>query len=525
MIEYRNEHNAYNTDAFSESLREASEYFKLEHDTNVIGDGFKDVLTESALFESYADRLTEGLDATEEAQVRQLLENSRRTILSESVTAGIPGLTSLTMPAIRKMWAKVALKYAIPTETVKTPTFSVAFNRPFIEDKALGKKEYLPEALRNSRNGLAEKRRIPADFFALPLVAKDLLAEAGVSASTGDSLDRQFFISGVKLEALDASGLNAEVVEVSVRSKVDINNRLYLEVAGKHSDGTVVEDVLLGTVDPAKGTVSLTSLQGKVKEVKFDAFVSSEAHTKATNVSFEIERRDITIGTGEHIEASLPLEMLQDTMALYNIDGASEVVDIMSNVVSTKLDQEIMNFLDDSFDANPTYKGAFDVHPAPQFAGNPKQWLEEIKRVIDFHATKLKSETYYHNGYFVIVGNPLDVDLIPNVSWTFNRVADAQNGIDVEYSIGAVSGANRYTIISSDLIPQGELTMFYVPTTNKFLTYKYYPYTFNVVNNYLNTQNQAIPGVMMTKRHTLEEFLPFIVKIEIKNNDGSLVRA
>src|SRR5699024_6521857 len=96
--------------------------------------------------------------------------------------------------------------------------------------------------------------------------------------------------------------------------------------------------------------------------------------------------------------------------------------------------------------------------------------------------------------------------------------------VEVDYSIGALSGSNRYTVVASDLVPAGELTMFFVPLTNKFMTVKYYPYTFNIVHNYLNTQNPNIPSVMMTKRHTIEEFLPMVVKIEIKNNDGSLVR-
>lgn len=64
--------------------------------------------------------------------------------------------------------------------------------------------------------------------------------------------------------------------------------------------------------------------------------------------------------------------------------------------------------------------------------------------------------------------------------------------------------------------------MFFVPLTNKFLTLKFYPYTFNVVNNYLNTVNPNIPSIMMTKRYTLEEFIPLTIKIDIVNNDGSL---
>jgi len=522
-VEYRNNQVQSMTDGFSQTFKESAEYFLNTQQVNILGEGFRDVITDNQTFRTYVDKLVEGLEASEEAQMRTLLENNRTQILQESAVAGIPPIASLSMPTLRKMWAKIALKYAVPTEPVKTPAFSVSYSRPYIKDSTTGEKHYLPESLQSLDNGLAEKTKLLATAYTLPLDGKDVLADVGASADAGDAIDRQFFITGVNIECKDAGGLNPETKLVAVKTKMDINLRLYIEVSAKHTDGTVTSDIILGSVDPEKGTVTVTALRANAKSVKFTGYVSSEAHNRATNVSFDIERRDITIGTGEHIEASLPLEFLTDTMAMYNIDGASEVVDVMSNVTAQKIDQEIYNFIDGCFDSSPTYAGQFDVHPAPQFAGNPKDWLEEIKRVIDFHATRMKMETYYYQGYFVIVGNPLDTQLIPNVSWTFNHVSDSQNGIEVDYSIGAMSGANRYTIISSDLIPTGELTMFFVPLTNKFMTIKYFPYTYNVVHNYLNTQNPNIPSVMMTKRQTIEEFLPMVIKITILNNDGTLV--
>ena len=521
-VEYRTNHSQTMTDGFSQTLKEAATFFENTQHVSIIGEGFRDVVTDNQTFNTYVEKLTEGLDAQQEAQVRTLLENNRTVVLKEAAVAGIPPIASLAMPVIRKMWAKIALKYAVPTEAVSTPAFSVAFSKPYIEDAITGKKHYLPESLKDSNNGLAERQKLTEDLQAMPVVEFDILAEAGRPAEANNAIDRKFFVKEVVMEVLDSTGANPESKTVKVNTKIDINNRIYAEVSAKHSDGTITSDVVLGSMYAETGLVSATSMRGKVKQIAFQGWVSSEGHTKATNVGFEIDRRDITIGTGEHIEASLPLEFLNDTMAMYNVDGTAEVTDVMSNITSQKVDQELYNFIDASFQSKPTYKGKFNVHPAPQFAGNPKNWLEEIKRVIDHYATKMKSETYYYQGYFVIVGNPLDTQLIPNVSWSFNHVSDNQNGIDVDYSIGAMSGANRYTIIASDLIPAGELTMFFVPLTSKFMTIKYFPYTFNVVHNYLNTKNPAIPSIMMTKRHTIEEFIQLTAKIEILNNDGSI---
>jgi|GEM_PF-3317143 len=524
VVQYKQTLTKSVNDEFSTVLKEANDFFKQKYQVNILGEGIKEVISNSSQYNSYVDYFTEDLDATDQETVRVLMENARMNIIRESNLGGIAPISSFTVPIIRKMWAKIALKYAIPTEPVNAPAFTVPFSKPFVQ-LPTGERKYLPEGMRDPANTLAEKKRLTKDLIALPAMAVDLLGPVGSSIATGDSIDTKFIIDRVSIEAKDKDGANPEVKEVVVNIKADLNRRLYGEVSAKHTDGTVTEDVVMGGVDLAKGTLTLTSLKQTVKGVKILGWVSSEAHNTATNVSFELTKREIEIPTGEHIEASLPLEFLQDAMALYNIDGASEVIDIMSNLNSLKVDQEILMFLDKAYEGTGgTYHAKFDVHPAPQFAGNPQDWLTEIRRVINFLAKKMKNDTYYYQGYFVIIGNPLDTMLIPNVSWSFNNVSDTQNGVEVEYSIGAMSGSDRFNIISSDIIPQGKLTIFFCPSTDKFKTFAYYPYTFNVVNNYLNTQKQNVPSVMMTKRHTLEEFTPLIGKIDILNNDGTLTR-
>ena len=153
---------------------------------------------------------------------------------------------------------------------------------------------------------------------------------------------------------------------------------------------------------------------------------------------------------------------------------------------------------------------------------DPDQWLKGLRRTIDWVATSIKNQFKSYDSYFVIVGNPLDVDLIPNVEWTFRNIDGEVNGIDVQYSLGAVRGSNHYRVVASDLIPQGELTILGVPTRNDYKSVVFYPYAFNVTSNYLNTRNAAVPSIMMTRRYTLEEFQPMIGKVKVLHNDGTL---
>jgi hypothetical protein len=225
----------------------------------------------------------------------------------------------------------------------------------------------------------------------------------------------------------------------------------------------------------------------------------------------------------------LPIEFLQDTLALYNIDATVESVDLMSQVTAQKLDLEIIKFFDDSFiTSGSPYVGAFDTKPSAGFAGTPTEWRKEIRTMINWWADKLKTDALFTEGYFVIYGNPLDINLIPDINWQFKAVgAGAQGergGVTINYDFGVMTFNNIFQVVSSDNVPQGELTMFFVPTTDKYMTYKYYPYTFNIEKGgYINDQMPNVPSIMMTKRHTIEELIPMQVKIKILNNNGNIV--
>lgn len=544
-IIYQNKITSAPTDGFSASLRETQDLFTQKHGTSIIGRNFEDILTSDSLYEEYIEKLTEGFEATDADQMAKMSKSARENILTESLE-GVQPYASLTMPVLIKLWARLSIKYAVPTEPVTIPAFSVAFFKPYILDADGITKHYLPESINMADNGLAELYQLPINDGTDPELGKgeikltdgkvdsyDMYQGASVfgtpqiTDSAKWNVDKKVTITEVTYEGEDEEGNTVDVV-VKKPIKIDLYRRFYNDITYTTYDGGALvqkKDTIFGSCDLETGKITIVSMSttDPAKKVKVVAYLSSETHQYATNIDFDLDKRDIEIGVGQHIEASLPLEFLQDTKAMYQIDGASELIDIMSNVCAQKVDLKIYSFLEQSYESTEAqYRKTFNVYPSGAYAINPSEWLNELKKVIDLLATNMRSDYKCYNGYFVIVGHPIDTNILPNVTWSFNSVNDQQNGVEVQYSIGAVSGANKYTIISSDLIPQGELTMFFVPTTDKFKTYEYYPYTFNVVKNYLNTVNQNVPSVMLTKRDTIEEFVPIIAKIIIKNNDGSV---
>lgn len=518
-----------NKDNFAEMLRETDEMFTQSHNVSIVGQDFASVLSDNTLFETYKDAMVEGFSNADE--VEMILENSRTEMLNESSMTGIQPFASLTMPILVKLWARLSMTEAIPTEPTNTPAFTVPFFKPFVMDKD-GNKFYLPESINGVPENIVELKRLPAEISLTDgkLSAHDLFTDKegnSVAKRDIDTVDRKFRI--VKATWSDSFNVQeAAAGEVELRSSritLDSDNRLYGEVKyPTNADGEVEEDTILGSVDLESGELTLVSVSGKLTDIVIEGYVSSEQHSTATQVGLDLERRDITVGTSEHIEANFPIEFLQDTKAMYDVDGTAQVVDTMSQVSSQKVDTDIIEFLEEAYQGtDAAYHRSFDVYPNSDFAMHPNDWLTGLRRTIDHLVQTMKNDYKNYKSSFVIVGNPLDTQLLPNVEWTFNSTADTVNGVDVNYSIGATSGATRYKIISSDLIAQGSLTVFAIPQQENYKTFVYYPYTFNVVNaSYLNTVNANVPNIMLTRRYTMEEFTPIIGKVTIKNNDGTV---
>ena len=536
-------------DGFSQVLAEAKSLFDAQQ-ISILGEGYTEILIDDALWQDYKGSMLKCTDASEAETLGQLMDNSRVTTLAESIS-GITPISSLSVPVIRKLWPRMAMKNAIPTEAVKLPKFSVGYMLPYVLKN--GKKYFLPEAILPGAEGddLVKgqplfKGVIELDDFAIgsdtvrgARKGFDLIANlpdgAVASKTLGDSIDPDFAITDIVVEVTPV-GAGAPVLETisNLRIGTGLQGDIFYSVKhyakGDYVNGVLKAgavpaiDMLFGRLDRAEGTLMLTSSNGAIKGVKIRGRLSSEYNVHAESVGFDITTRDITIGTGVHINAPLPIEFLQDVMALYNIDGASKVVDIMTNVLALQLDKEMSEFITDAYVRTPTYTGRFDCKPMAGYSGTPQQWREMLKPVIDHWAAQIKQDNYFQGGKFVIVGNQIDVDLIPNVSWTFVGSSSERSGVEADYSIGAVSGSQRYEVIATPAIPQGRLYMFFVSAQDDQMTYKYFPYTFNVEKGtgYADPNFPNVPSIMLAKRHKLEVFKDAICAIDIVNNNGDM---
>lgn len=527
-------------DGYSAVLRETVDSIRTREQIDVLdAAGLNEAVRSPAVFRSYKTKLAEGMSADSAEAFGQLCDNFQTRVFQETALSGIQPVSVLTMPMLRKAWPKIGIKEAIPTETVKVPKFSISHLIPYIKDPVSGVKKELPAALRD-RNLPSSQKRVATGPYTLPLTTQDIMP-SGCPVSAGYTLDPVFAVIAVDMEVADATGANPEVltnVKVYDGKAETRQGNLRFSVIGRHSSGHETADTLFGFVDFAQGTLTATPLstaadavKARITKVYLAGKIETTSNKQSTQIGFDVTNREIHIGTGEHFDAAMPMEWLQDNMALYNLDGTLKVVDIMTAVLAQNVDNEGVDFVGGAFEEmaaqGAQFVRSFNVHPTGNYMGSPTDWLNELKRITDNLAQTMRNYSNFSGGRFMIVGNPIDIDLYPGVNWIFtaDAASDGRDGVDVDYSLGAMSGSQRYAMFSTQNMQPGVLYIFFVPSQDDIKTLQYYPYSFNVERSsagFVSPNSPNVPSVMLTKRHTFEKFVPLVGKIVIKNNDGSL---
>lgn len=537
---------------FNQHLQETFDYFRKNENVNIFSN-YDYLSSDTALFEEYVTRMTEGMSAENAADVAQLIANGQQHYLAESMYQGVAPLGSLMAPMIRKLYPKLNLKNAVKNEVATKPALVLTWEKPYISTAdASGKevKTYLPNGLVTKLQGAGANdlagNRINYRFTTFPTTL-DLYAEGTVGVN-GEKAPVSA-TSKIKAQPLD---VDCAIVSYTVGGKVvSLHERLdfagnivydyNVVITDEEADvaesgltaGTYSGTILVKT-DMAKAVVKVVVVADEgaaPTEVVFHAHFKTEYHENALSIGYDTGRLDVQIPQGEHLSATLPVEKLQDINAMYQIDLQKKLIENMTRVLATKLDSDIYKFLVRSFIDQPTvdefnhlpgsveYTRVFDVQPSPSFAGNTFTWREELKRVIDHLATVIKTNTYLGEGEFAIVAHPVDAMLITNVEWKVRQGA-AVEGVNVDYALGYFRSTYDYKLVSSPLVKQGQMYVVFIPSAEDQFTYKYFAYLLCTESNYRDPNRANVPAVMMTKRDLCHEFMPAIGCVQIIGNDG-----
>ena len=426
---------------YTECLNETYNLFKSQG-VNIIGEGFKEVITSPTLFEGYVTSLVEGLSADSQEQIAQLLANANNHILTEGAVGGIAPISSLTGPVIRKLWPSFAMKNAVATEVAKTPAFMINYTRPYYVTAGANGEEvrhYVPRP--GLINGNVGARTVANDIngsYKTVEVAltngtatydfkladgktagtySDFLKANTSSAIKFQPLDADFELVGIKLDAFAPVANDAVYSSSTQYYVVAANGKGYTKTTVKESefaskkatlfvlgtDGTdeyiainkklgvenaIYADVNVGgadvtilvRVDLNYGVAKVAAIGGAAgATVILKAHRSPEYNEITTSWSFDIAREDIRIGAGEHMNSPLSIESLTDMKALYQLDGTKMAVELMTNAMALDVDGRILAFLQDNFLNQPGHAEFGDYPGASQYTA-----IFDIKAEVGF---------------------------------------------------------------------------------------------------------------------------------------------
>ena len=335
-------------------------------EVDILSEGVYDVVRDQVAFQEYVERLSEGTSEETGEQLAILSENTRMVMLQESMIGGVNPIAALSLPMLRIGYPKMAVREGLPTEPVEQPKFKVTTKRPYVLDTATGEKHWLPGAFQTKKElfGLPRLQQNDITVPAGGLIDYDMLAPISKNALLGDEIDPRFTV----VEVTDSAD-----VAISVSFELDTNLNA---IVGSFVDSTNAAVQVLGKVDRSKGLLTLVTVPGNaIKKVKIQGYVSSEMNNAATQVGFDIDGVDITIGTGQPIESPINIQQMTDVMAMYNVDSTLTHMETMSTALAQSTDLEGVQFIYDCFDRNTKkIQETFDAMPPSNFLAFPALW-------------------------------------------------------------------------------------------------------------------------------------------------------
>jgi hypothetical protein len=569
-------------------LTESASYVStVTGDKNILTkQGFRNIISDALLTREYIQRLTEGFTADQRETLSSLMEQTIiQARLQESYDTLSP-FQALSLPLLRVLWPYNSMKDGIQTIVATSPTFLLTSKHYFLVKTVGGTKVKLElpmnsAVIANSPNGdIAQANLTVAvtnsagviSAFATNTAFTSVLSQTTVQGLTTDIQVSSLSLATYPL-AIPKHGWNTgknivlTFVDQQFAGGVAVTSGAEGTLAGGTADlyltgsmilmpdldaGTIqavltgtVREVLTKTSGPgtlAAGTGIALVSGNLVATVKGSA--TEKWNENQWSMEYKTESFSITIPDGKRVSAPLPVELVQDVKALYQLDAASEFGNAMRMTFADAFDIQGINFFKSTIDA--AYPGAldaalgtytnaatdtatpikiFNTQPQTGYMGDLVQWrANTMKDMIRMITTTLEKEWYIKYGKVTLFANPIAADLLHGVDWVFEQGEAGEGEAIADYSMGTFRSAGRaYKLISSQRIQEHVVWVLLTPSEADVMTLRYYPYYFGLEtgNGYRDAEHPNVPSITFIRRHTFEKYIPAIGALVIQNNAGS----
>ena len=520
-----------------------------------------DVATTSPFYNNYSDR------------VDQLLDNSLKSIATESVVTGYAPIVSYAPFFLKNQWVNCVYKDVLMTEIPSSPIINLAYEKRYLKSMS-GKMYPIPE-VNYDDDAMAEIFAestgidIAKDYeFNLPynqVIFEDTNVASILPGWTGGitEIAHNVYISSVNISASYTSGEGASAKTYSfsgwipVNMPVDSSTHNFMNTRVKapitnDDDEVVAVGVadILGNVDFETGRITIMTfapalpddfdpygapvVTGTISKVKLTGKLANRWNERSIDVVRKVERITKTMPeSGPRLNSSITVEESADALALQNIDMIADNVDMMGRTLADLEDLEIRKFLKDSFEAQEaagfgphgypklTVAGKFDTLPYETYQGNISTWVNDLREYFERTVNKLKQLLHTEQIAFVAVCNPELIRYFKdNITWTFNNDTTI-SGLKLNYNFGVMTSADdRIHFITSQYAkPDDGISLVCIPLTNEIITFKHYKYHVIIDRGYRNPVHSLTPNIMATQRTLTFEVLPVQGNVKVTGRE------
>ncbi len=369
--------------------------------------------------------------------------------------------------------------------------------------------------------------------------AADGSAEAGAAAAAGEekTVAKTFAPSS-------KAGKAGDIIFI-----VELNDIPGLRTAAgeseSYADATETgSEVLFVKIDLNTGAYSWSTTGAAITSFEFYAYLSPEDNRTPAVFKTEQHSLEVMIGAGQHIMVDTPVELLQEYPTSHQgSDYIISMTDIISQFYAGNMNLQMLRFFDDSFrSSQSTYipetvlrglnlSKKFDMRLS--HGADPEAFINiHLKKCFAYYFNAIASYSRIQDGSWCVVGHANNVMQIPDFTvqgyTSINNDNDASRedvyGFKVGYTFGFATSATNGKIrclYTPEIPMKKNLISVFTSNDEKRPTYIFHPFSYTISRGYNNPNNVVTPSIMVTKRHTFQEFVPMQLRLQLLGNDDS----
>lgn len=476
------------------------------------------------------------------ARTEQLINNSLRTIASESAMIGYAPIVAYNPFFLKKQWIDCVFKDVLMTEIPPSPLVEIGYEHRYIKDLN-GNRYPLPESLYDD-----------------DIVRKLLDASTGLNLSEApidiDTVKNLYLINPTYIPGVVANDVSVELThniiickaymvdsagtehEVPTNIGLDISTHNFVKGGVRYTvlkdDGTVkevLEDELIGRIDFKGNRITVMSTSGTVTKICLRGKIANRWNQRSLDVIRENEKIEKAMPeSGPRLNTAVTIEDAADALALQNIDVIADNVNIMGATLANLEDGELKLFLADSGEAqlkaqengipqipydelhsmNFVEVAHFDTMPYQEFNGRITEWMKDAREYFERLIGALKQKLRTQNIMLVAVANPNLIRFLQDgVNWVFSEDTSI-SGVKLSYNFGIYTGSgDRVHIVTTQRLKEDDgIRVLAIPLTQELMTFKHYKYNMVIDRNYRNPMYTLTPNIMATHRTLTFEIFP-----------------